>query len=329
MTEPNQTTSPSKIRDLSIGKLRGLQQCLSARGTFTCLALDHRQNLRKANPLFVDNTALSQFKLDVTAELAPYATAVLLDPEVSAAQAIAAGRLPGTSPFVVAVESTGYSGDSTARRAQIIPGWSVEKAKRMGASMIKLLVYYHPDSPTAPEAADFTEKIAAECQKYDLGLMLEPLSYSLTENKLSSDEKRYVVIETARQLTPITGVDVLKAELPLDALVAENDPAQLLAACADVSAASLTPWILLSAAVSFEVYQHQIIAACQSGASGIAVGRAVWQEAVTMQREERLQFLRSTARERLTRLNALCLALAKPATDFYTAQAGFDWYKTY
>ena len=137
MTEPNQTTSPSKIRDLSIGKLRGLQQCLSARGTFTCLALDHRQNLRKANPLFVDNTALSQFKLDVTAELAPYATAVLLDPEVSAAQAIAAGRLPGTSPFVVAVESTGYSGDSTARRAQIIPGWSVEKAKRMGASMIK------------------------------------------------------------------------------------------------------------------------------------------------------------------------------------------------
>ena len=34
----------------TIGKLRGLQQCTSPRGTFTCLALDHRQNLRKANP---------------------------------------------------------------------------------------------------------------------------------------------------------------------------------------------------------------------------------------------------------------------------------------
>ena len=314
-------------RPISIGKLRGLQQCTSARGTFTCLALDHRQNLRKANPLFVADTELSQFKQDVTAELASYATAVLLDPEVSAAQAIASGALPGQTAFVVAVESTGYTGDATARRAQIIPGWSVEKAKRMGASMIKLLVYYHPDAPTAAEARDFTAKIGAECLKYDLGLMLEPLSYSLSANKLSSDEKRYVVVETARQLTPIPGVDILKAELPLD--TADNDPNRLAAACAEVSAASVTPWILLSAAVSFETYQQQIIAACQAGASGIAVGRAVWQEAVTMSSQARLEFLRGTARERLIRLNALCVALARPATDFYTAAAPFDWFKTY
>jgi len=314
---------------LSIGKLRGLQQCTSARGTFTCLALDHRQNLRKANPAFVADAELSRFKLDVTRELGPYATAVLLDPEVSAAQAIASGALPGNLAFVVAVESTGYSGDATARRAQIIPGWSVEKAKRMGASMIKLLVYYHPDSPTAAEAGDFTAKIAAECQKYDLGLMLEPLSYSLSEAKLSSDEKRYVVVETARRLTPIQGVDVLKAELPLDAEDAEDNPARLAAACAEVSAASATPWILLSAAVSFETYQRQIIAACQAGASGIAVGRAVWQEAVSMDAEARLVFLRTTARERLLRLNALCTALARPATAAYSADAPFDWYKSY
>jgi tagatose-1,6-bisphosphate aldolase len=86
---------------------------------------------------------------------------------------------------------------------------------------------------------------------------------------------------------------------------------------------------LLSAAVSFETYQRQIIAACQAGASGIAVGRAVWQEAVTMNGQARLDFLRTTARERLTRLNALCVSLAKPVTDFYTADAPFEWYKTY
>ena len=315
------------MKSLSIGKLRGLQQCTSSRGTFTCLALDHRQNLRKANPAYQADAELSHFKLDVVAELAPYATAVLLDPEVSAAQAIAAGKLPGDKAFVVAVESTGYTGDATARRAQVIPGWNVEKAKRMGASMIKLLVYYHPNSPTAAEAEDFTAKIAADCLKYDLGLMLEPLSYSLAEAKLSSDEKRYVVVETARRLTPIPGVDVLKAELPLD--TADNDMAHLAAACAEVSAASVAPWILLSAAVSFETYQRQIIAACQSGASGIAVGRAVWQEAVPMNGQARLDFLRSTARERLTRLSALCSALAKPVTDFYTAEAPFEWYKMY
>ena len=315
------------MKTLSIGKLRGLQACASPRGTFTCLALDHRQNLRKANPAFVADAELSRFKLEVTAELAPDATCVLLDPEVSAAQAIAAGKLPGDKAFVVAVESTGYGGEATARKGQVIPGWSVEKAKRMGASMIKLLVYYHPDSPTAAEAEAFTAQIAAECVKYDLGLMLEPLSYSLSEAKLASDEKRYVVVETARRLTPIPGVDVLKAEVPL--ATDDIDEARLAAACAEVSAASVTPWILLSAAVTFETYQRQIIAACQAGASGIAVGRAVWQEAVQLSGQPRLEFLRSTARERLHRLSALCVALAKPYTDFYTAEAPFDWYRTY
>jgi tagatose-1,6-bisphosphate aldolase len=135
------------------------------------------------------------------------------------------------------------------------------------------------------------------------------------------------VVETARRLTPIDGVDILKAEFPLT--VDELDETVWAAACAEVSAASVTPWILLSAAVSFDTYQRQIIAACQMGASGIAVGRAVWQEAVTMDGMQRLDFLRTTARERLIRLNALCVALAKPVTDFYTAEAPFDWYKNY
>lgn len=314
------------MKPLPIGKLRGLQTCASPRGTFTCLALDHRQNLRKANPRFQDNAELSRFKLDVTAELAPYATSVLLDPEVSAAQAIAAGKLPGDRAFVVAVESTGYSGEATARKGQVIPGWSVEKAKRMGAGMIKLLVYYHPDSPTAAEAEDFTAQIAAESIQYDIGLMLEPLSYSLTESPLTGDEKRYVVVETARRLTRIPGVDLLKAEFPLSSSSPQSDwPA----ACAELSAASVTPWIVLSAAVSFDLYLKQVIAACQAGASGVAVGRAVWQEAVTLEGPARLDFLRSTARERLARLNALCQALSKPFTDFYTAEAPFDWYRNY
>ena len=60
------------MKPITIGKLRRLQRCTSVRGTFTWLALDHRQNLREANPLFVDEIELSRFKLVVTAELAPY-----------------------------------------------------------------------------------------------------------------------------------------------------------------------------------------------------------------------------------------------------------------
>jgi tagatose 1,6-diphosphate aldolase len=179
------------MKSISIGKLRGLQQISSKRGTFTALALDHRQNLRKANPAFVNNEELSRFKLEVISTHAPEATAVLLDPEVSAAQAIVQRDIPNNTGLVVALESTGYTGSATSRQAQIIPGWSVEKAKRMGAGAVKLLIYYHPDSATAKEIEDFTSNIADECRRLDLVLMLEPLSYSLDENqKLTSDEKK-------------------------------------------------------------------------------------------------------------------------------------------
>lgn len=320
------------MKTLTIGKLRGLQQCASLRGTFTCLALDHRQNLRRSlnpsDPNIVPDSALTDFKLEVADALASEATAVLFDPEYSAAQAVSSGIVPKSVGLVVAVEATGYTGDPTARQSRILSGWSVAKAKRMGAIMIKLLVYYHPDSPTAVEIEEFTQDVAGECKKYDLGLMLEPLSYPLDPNvkKLPSDEKRYVVIETACRLSPL-GADVLKAEFPLN--TSNMDESTWAAACAEVSAASSIPWILLSAAVDFETYLRQVVVACNAGASGIAVGRAVWKEAVGLKPDDRADFLRITAKERLSRLTALCTALAKPWTDFFNAGEMENWYKSY
>lgn len=318
---------------LSIGKLRGLQQCTTPSGTFTCLALDHRQNLRRAlsqvNPGPVSDADLTRFKLEVTSALAGAATCVLLDPQYSAAQAIAEGVLPGNKPLVVAVESTGYGGEPTARQSQVLPGWSVEKAKRMGASMVKLLVYYHPDSSTAGEIEAFVRQVAEECGRNDLGLMLEPLSYSpAADRTLTSGEKRSVVIETARRLT-IPGVDVLKSEFPLDLA---NDPleSEWLKACREISSASRAPWILLSAAVDYDTYLRQVKAACQAGASGIAVGRAIWQEAIGLTGPARMAYLKDIAQPRLETLAKLCDELGQPWTDFYSSdEIAPDWYKTY
>jgi tagatose-1,6-bisphosphate aldolase len=323
------------MKTLSIGKFRGLQQCASPRGTFTCLALDHRQNLRKAinpaHPESVSDMSLTQFKLDVITMCADAGTAVLLDPQYSAAQAVAAGVLPRQTPFIVAVESTGYSGDPTARQSQVLPGWSIEKAKRMGASMVKLLVYFHPDSSTAGEIVAFVQQVADDCTKQDLGIMLEPLSYSLEAGKtLSSEEKRHVVIETARQLT-VEGIDVLKAEWPLDLTSdATPDETEWEKVCGEISAASPVPWILLSAAVDYETYVRQVTAACRAGAPGSAVGRAVWQEAVTIDGPERETFLTQVARPRLERLTSVCNDLGRPWTDFYTpTPVTATWYKEY
>lgn len=308
---------------LSIGKLRNLQQCSTPRGALAVLALDHRNNLRNSlrpeAPDSVTSAELTAFKTEVVGALAPAATAVLLDPQVGGAQCIAAGALPGQVGLVMAVEQSGYTGDSNARLSQLVPNWSVAKAKRMGANAAKLLVYYHPDSPTAPQIEALVRQVAADCAAQDLVLMLETLTYSVDPNrkKLTSDERRYVVVETARRLV-IPGVDVLKAEFPLD-VAAVSDENTWAEACAELTAASAAPWVLLSASVDYETFLRQVTVACQAGASGVAVGRAVWKEAVGLTGEARAAFLRGTARQRMARITALCDALARPWSDVFTA----------
>lgn len=305
------------MKTLSIGKLRGLQQCSTPGGAIAVMALDHRNNLRNAlnpeAPETVTSQEMSDFKRQVVSMLAPACTAVLLDPEFGLAQCLASGSLPGPTGLVAAVEATGYTGDPTARQSQVLPGWSVAKVRRMGASAVKMLVYYHPDTDAAAQIEALVAQVARDCQEQDIPFFLEPLSYSPdpAQKKLPPAERRQVVLETARRLSPL-GVDVLKAEFP-----GELDEREWPQACAELSRASQAPWIMLSASVDFETYLRQVTAACQQGASGVAVGRAVWQEAPALRGVERTQFLQQVALPRMQRLTALCQALARPWTDFY------------
>ena len=235
---------------ITIGKIRGLQRCAAPNGTFTILALDHRGNLKRAfnpaNPESVTYQQIVDFKRTLTAIFSPLADGMLLDPVYGAAQAIAGGVLDPNTGLLVAVEKSGYAGDATERESQLLPGWGVEKAARMGAAAAKLLVYYHPDAPNAPEQEALVERVVEDCVKYDLPLFLEPLSYALDPGvpRLLSAERRQVVIETARRLTPM-GVDVLKAEFPLD-IAEQPDEESWMEACIALSEASAVPWVLLT-----------------------------------------------------------------------------------
>lgn len=308
------------MRRLTIGKWRGLGRCATPEGAFSVLALDHRNNLRRIlrpdSPDEVPAAELSDFKCRVVRALAPASSAVLLDPEFGAAQCVAAGALPASTGLVVALEETGYGGSAAARTCRVLPGWSPEKARRMGADAVKLLIYYHPDSPTAAAVEDLVGEVADECRVQDLALMLEPLSYSLQPGaKLTSAERRRVVVETARRLT-VEGVDLLKAEFPLD-VQSDPDPASWAAACREVTAASPVPWIVLSAGVDFETYARQVVVACQAGAGGVAAGRAVWKELVELPPECQDEFLNGEAFRRTRRLTAICRGLARPFTDYW------------
>ncbi len=323
-------------RGYAVGSRRGLEACASPRGTFAVLALDHRQNLRRelrpADPDSVTYDEMVDFKRAAVRALAPVATGTLLDPEIGAAQCIADGSLPARAGLILALEATGYEGPSTARISRILDGWSVEKAKRMGASAAKLLVYYHPDAPNAANQERLVADVAADCRAHDIALFVEPLSFSIVEGEtLSGEARRRVVVETARRLTAI-GADILKAEFPYDSSV--SDRGLWREACAELDGASAVPWVLLSGGVDEATFEAQVSTACGAGASGVLVGRSVWAEAATMAPAARDAFLTTTGRERLGRLADLVESVGRPWHDrpsrlMAAPTPGDGWYRDY
>ena len=323
-------------RSYALGTRRGIAACASERGTFAVLALDHRQNLRKelrpADPASVTYDEMVEFKRAVVRALAPAATGTLLDPEIGAAQCIADGSLPASAGLLVAIEATGYDGPSMARISRVLHGWSVEKAKRMGASAAKLLVYYHPDAKNAADQERLVGEVAADCLAADIALFIEPLSFSITEGEtLTGEERRRVVVETARRLTAIGG-DILKAEFPYDPSVTDRD--RWREACGELDAASVVPWVLLSGGVDGATFEAQVSTACEAGASGVLVGRSIWAEAATMKPAARDAFLATTGRKRLRRLADLVDRRGRPWHDrpnrlTNAPPPGDGWYREY
>jgi tagatose-1,6-bisphosphate aldolase len=319
-----------------LGTRRGLEACASPRGTFAVLALDHRQNLRRELHPEAPETAtydeMVAFKRAVIRALAPHATGSLLDPEIGAAQCIADGSLPGRAGLLVAIEATGYQGLATARVSRVLPGWSVEQAKRVGASAAKLLVYYHPDATNATDQERLVADVARDCRAADFPLFVEPLGFDpIGGGKLAGDARRHCVIETARRLT-VLGGDVLKAEFPYDAGV--TDTAAWADACAELDSVSRVPWVLLSGGVDDATFERQVAAACAAGASGVLVGRSVWAPSATMPPAERDAWLVSEGRRRLERLVRLVDEAgtpwhARPNPVTVAPTPGDGWYRAY
>ncbi len=321
------------VGGLTIGKLRGLQQLSDERGTFTMVALDHRGSLRKAldpaAPAQVPYEALVDLKLLLVRALGPHASAILLDPVYGAPQAIGAGALPGDVGLIVSLEASGYDGDATARLTAFIPGWDVGKIKRMGASAAKLLLYYHPEAATAPEQEALVRRVADACVAHDIPFLLEPMSYTLDVaapkgSPAFARERPRIVHETATRLVPL-GVDLLKAEFPSD--LQFEDGSEALEHCRRLTGAIEAPWVLLSAAVDYDLFRRQVEIACRGGASGFLAGRAIWQEITRLRRQEWDEFAATVAVERLRTLAGIARAEARPYQP--TVHVPEGWVETY
>jgi tagatose 1,6-diphosphate aldolase len=143
------------MNQLSLGRVRALQTASTERGVFTILAVDHRDAMRaminREQPETVPAVQLTEIKLSIVKLLGPFATAVLLDPVYSIGQAIAQRAMPPRTAFLAAIEEQGYLGNPHGRQTTMLEGWSIEKAKMLGANGVKVLLFYHPRAAEATE----------------------------------------------------------------------------------------------------------------------------------------------------------------------------------
>ena len=317
----------------SVGKYRRLSTLATARGAFTILAVDHRDSLRQVldpdDPARVPPERLTDLKLGIMGAIGNAASAVLIDPEYSIAPAIQRRVLPGDVGFIAAIEQQGYLGDPSATETTLLPDWGVAKAARVGASGVKLLVLYNPGAGAITEHQErLIGAVVSDCRRHEVPLFLEPLVYSHDPAlPVSSPDfpRRQVVIETVARLGALHP-DVLKVQFPTGA-THRHDEAEWLDACTELTATSPVPWALLSGGDPYDSFVRQLTVACEAGASGFLVGRALWREAAHS--AHRAKTLEEVVKPRFDELVAITES-ARPWWDAVDAGSeDTDWYRRY
>jgi len=248
-------------------------------GYIKIAALDHRTSLKKM--LSVEE--ISKFKSLSVRMFEPYVSAVLLDPPYFEFKDITIQK-----PVLLSCEKSIYIDSHEGRITQLNERYPISKLKNMGASALKLLLYYNPDAPNKENQIEVAKLVKLRAEKYNLPFLLEIVTYPINETQFN---KSAAIEKSAWELWEYC--DILKIEYPED----------------QSSLSSLktlkVPWVLLSRGMPFAKYIEALkLAKSIGGAKGFAVGRAVWQEIGNFKTwEEKELFIRNTAVKRMEEIS--------------------------
>lgn len=325
---------------LSPGKRMGLKNVSDASGRFKVLALDQSNSFKKFLRALYEKQGkkkeptykeILDAKLEITEFLSPYSSAVLLDVNYGARQALNCGALARGAGLIVRLEASRDPGMA----GEVEPGWSVAKIKKMGAAAVKLLVYMDTEDEKATQGQmKFVRETSVQCAEHDILLMTEELSYPRKGEEKSSPSYLARRVQNIFSSTELIGpyTDILKLEFPAN--LKTNDQKTVEKNLATLNEKALRPWVLLSAGEKFELFVQQVELAMKAGASGIMAGRAIFQEYFdNPDRNWQKNFLKTTGRERMQKLCELVDKYASPWQKRYQLTADEllsavenDWY---
>lgn len=264
-------------------------------GKFLMLALDHRESFKKLmnpdNPNSVADQEIITLKSAIIESVIDQVSGVLIDPELGLKAYINRRK-----PFLLPVEKSGYK-DMNGERTTELQYW-VQQLIDWGASGAKLLLHFNPNVPSRETQLMTARKVLEECQARNFPLFLEVVTYEQESSlhprgvKLKSE----LVLDSIMLLLQYKVIpDVFKLEYAGD-----------FASCQKVTAIlGSTPWILLSRGDAFDTFQQELKEAMKAGAKGFLAGRALWQEALSLQKEAQEEFLNTTLPKRLKTLIAI------------------------
>ncbi len=199
-------------------------------GRFKMLAVDQRPPIKNliAQRRDTDDASYEDvcaFKAMLVEELAPHASAALLDPHFALPAAIHLAS-PGRG-LLLTLEDSVFEETPTGRRSSPIDDWSVEKIKRAGGDAVKVLAWYRPDA--SPDILEHQHELALTigeaCRRFDIPYVFELLVYPFpgaaahTTDYVEDTAKRAddVVASVAAFAGPEYGIDLFKLESPLPA----------------------------------------------------------------------------------------------------------------
>lgn len=160
-----------KISDAKTARLRRLS---TEDGVIAALAIDQRKSLRLliaqaagVSSESVSDTHVAEFKAAVVNALTPYASAVLIDPEVG--RAAFTERAPSCG-LLTTYEMDGYENPRPHKMLALMPEFSVRRLRDLGSDGIKILLSFTPydDAQWNDHKLAMIERIGAECEALDM-----------------------------------------------------------------------------------------------------------------------------------------------------------------
>lgn len=269
-------------------------------GTFAMVAMDQRESLRAmmsrhSSDDQVTDEAMVAFKLSVARELAPLASAFLIDRQYGYDRIVADRLLPADCGLVLAADALDQPGGVVADTdldEQVDPG----QARTDGVDALKLLVVWRRDA-RREQRVELAVRFVARCREAGLASVLEPVARPTPEEEAAGTfDLNASIVEAAAELAPL-GPSLYKCQVPDRGI---GSISHLARQAERIDAVVDCPWVVLSQGVDPQVFPQAVEAVCRAGASGFLAGRALWTDALAG--TDPLPVLRAASAPRLREL---------------------------